>query len=304
MKMILAGALGYLGTALVEQLQTDDTIDEVVLIDNVFRAPLVANLPDKFRFHLLDIGEAASMRRLCDGADVAILLAGITEAEKSRDRETLVWKTNFDKSRIVADSLSSATRLVFASTGNLFGGVPVDGKWQNLDENDTPYPRLPYASSKLAFENFLHQNCGNFTICRFGTVFGYSPGVRFNIVTNTFVYRALLGQELILHGRGENYRPNVHVKDAARAMLFLARLPKARNQVYHVVRHNMTIRQLAETIVDVIPNSSLVLDDREVPFNSYSLSSDKLKSAGFQFEWNLTCGVRDMMYRFKAIRGL
>ena len=304
MKIVLAGALGYLGMALVEQLRDDDTVDEVVLVDNLFRGPLVANLPEEFRFCQLDIGESTRIQRICEGADTVVLLAGITEAEKSRDREALVWETNFDKSCVVADALDPATRLVFCSTGNLFGGVPADGKWQGLNETDFPHPRLPYASSKFAFENYLREKDTNYTICRFGTVFGYSPGVRFNIVTNIFVQRALLGQNLILHGRGRNYRPNVHAEDAARAMLYLAGKSEARGETYHVVRHNMTIRELAETVVEVIPNCSLVLDDREIPFNSYDLSSDKLKSAGFEFKWDLKDGVRDMADRFQAIRGL
>ena len=304
MKIVLAGALGYLGTALIEQLRNDDTVNQVVLVDRVFKPTLIANLPDKFQFYQLDIGDSSSIQRICETADTFVLLAGITEAEKSKDREALVWETNFDKCCVVAEALDPATRLIFCSTGNLFGGVPADGKWQGLDENDIPHPRLPYASSKFAFEEHLRKSDLNYTICRFGTVFGYSPGVRFNIVTNIFVQRALLGQNLILHGRGENYRPNVHAEDAARAMLYLASMPEAPSETYHVVRHNMTIRELAETVVEIIPNCSLVLEDREVPFNSYDLSSDKLKSAGFKFKWDLKDGVRDMAERFKAIQDL
>ena len=301
MKIVLAGALGYLGSGLIELIKDDERFDQVVLIDNRFVAPLLANLPEKFSYRQIDIGDVQEMRTLCESADILILLAGITEAEKSAEKETLVWSTNFDKCRAAAQAAPKSTRVIFCSTGNVFGGSSPEDKWQDLTENDPAKPRLPYASSKFALENFLRNESENYTICRFGTVFGYSPGVRFNIVTNLFVRRALQGQHLILYGRGENYRPNVHVMDTARAMLFLATNEKAKAETYHVVRHNMTIHQLAEVVVRHCPKCSIVLDDRSVPFSSYHLSSKKLRTLGFEFQLDLDTGVKDLVRRFGVL---
>ena len=60
---------------------------------------------------------------------------------------------------------------------------------------------------------------------RMSTNYGYAPGVRFNLVVNHFVFRALTGRPLTVYGDGSNWRPFVHVADAARACATVPGLP-------------------------------------------------------------------------------
>ena len=56
-------------------------------------------------------------------------------------------------------------------------------------------------------------------ILRNGTVYGYSPRMRYDLVVNTFVKDALLTGKLLLHGGGWMWRPLVDVRDVADAMI-------------------------------------------------------------------------------------
>lgn len=302
MKVVIAGGLGYIGSALVDLMKTDDTVETVHLIDNVFIPQRVANLPDKFFYINEDIANIDRLQPYLDAADVIIVLAGLVEAERSVEREDDIWATNYHKCRNFIERCPKSARVMFASTGNVFGGVDAKGKWQDLNEQDAPAPKLPYASSKVAVEEFLAQQVENYTVCRFGTNFGYSPGVRFNLVTNIFVRRILEGKDLVLYGGGKNWRPSVHVQDAARGILHLAKLPQAARETYHIVRHNMTIRELGEACMKYGTTSRLVVEDRPVPFNSYALSSDKILATGFEFQWDLDGGLQDMFDRFRSLR--
>lgn len=292
-KIVIAGALGYIGSALID-LYRDATDIEVLLVDRLFVPDRLANLPGHFRFIQSDIFDPSSIMDHVRNADILYLLVAEVEAESSKDRETSVWRNNFEACCNLVKTVDKKTRVVFTSSGNLFGGLKPGDNFENLTEKDTPCPKLPYAESKYAMESFLRKQHPNHTIARLGTNFGYAPGVRFNLVTNIFTQRMLMGRPILLHGGGKNFRPSVHVRDAAAALKFIADRNDTIGEVYHVARHNLQICQLAERIAKYNPACRLEVVDKVVPFNSYQLSSDKLKSLGFNFAWDLEKGIEEM----------
>lgn len=298
-KIIIAGALGYIGSALID-LYRNQTDTEVLLIDRLFVPDRLANLPGHFRFIQADIFDPTPIMDHVRNADILYLLVAEVEAESSKDREASVWRNNFEACCNLVNALDKKTRVVFTSSGNLFGGLKPGDNFENLTEKDTPSPKLPYAESKYAMEGFLREQYPNHVIARLGTNFGYAPGVRFNLVTNIFTQRMLMGRPILLHGGGKNFRPSVHVRDAAAALKFLGERNDTVGEVYHVARHNLQICQLAERIAKFNPACRLEIVDKEVPFNSYQLSSDKLRSLGFTFKWDLEKGIEEMSRVFGA----
>ena len=54
--------------------------------------------------------------------------------------------------------------------------------------------------------------------------------------------------------------------------------------------------------IEVFDNSSPIENiDKEVPFNSYGLSSDKIRSLGFEFAWSLKDALLDMRAKFRPM---
>ena len=83
-------------------------------------------------------------------------------------------------------------------------------------------PRGAYATSKRYGEEALLALADEGlcpVILRNGTVYGYSPRMRYDLVVNTFVKDALLSGRLLLHGGGWMWRPLVDVRDVADAMI-------------------------------------------------------------------------------------
>ena len=109
-------------------------------------------------------------------------------------------------------------RLVFASSCSLYDGMPPGMH----DERAPIEPRGAYATSKRYGEQALLGLVDD-GLCpvmlRNGTVYGYSPRMRFDLVVNTFVKDALLKGQLSLHGGGWMWRPLVDVRDVADAMI-------------------------------------------------------------------------------------
>lgn len=126
MKVEIAGGRGYIGSALCELYRAQDQ-HEVVVVDKRFIPERVAALPGHMRYVQADIGDVGTMRPALAGADVLHLLAAEVEAEQSVHQERAVWEYNFDAPKQLIEACPPATRIMFPSTGNVFGWVDCEG---------------------------------------------------------------------------------------------------------------------------------------------------------------------------------
>jgi UDP-glucose 4-epimerase len=301
MKIMIAGAMGYDGSGLIESYR-GNLKDEIILLDKRFVPHLLAGLPPQFRYVQGNILDKDLMEHLLKDVDLVYLLAGEVEAEKSINKEREIWENNYHGALQLIEACSNDTHILFASSGNVFGGVLSTEKNMHLTEEDPPRPKYPYAESKRAVEEYLLRSKKKYTIMRFGTQYGYSPGIRFNLVTNLFIQRAMMGMGITVHGSGDNYRPTLCVHDAVRGMRFLAMNRRAVGEIFHLVGNNYRIREIAAEVKRVFPEASVEHVLKEVPFNSYHLSSEKIKSIGFSFEWDINKGILDMKEIFRAVQ--
>jgi UDP-glucose 4-epimerase len=302
-KVLVLGGLGYIGSALCELYQ-DKAQHQVTVVDNRFIPERIAGFPPHFRFVHSEIADLELMANLASDAEIVYFLAAQVEAESSAERSEAVWRDNFELPKSVIERVPPGVRVVFPSSGNVFGGTPEGAKWGDLTEEDPPYPKLPYAETKREMENFLNASNRNFTVLRFGTNYGYSPGQRFNLVTNIFLKRALEDEPIQLHGGGMNWRPTACVTDCARAAMFVAERRDTASETYHVVSASFTIRELAEKVIALTQSKSkLAIIDKVAPFSSYALSSEKIKKLGFTFEWPIERAIPEAKRRLAALVG-
>jgi len=304
MRVLIIGGLGYIGSELIERYKhsKNEHVD-VDILDKRFVPHVLADLPGNFHFVHGDMKDDAAIDPLlAREPDTVYLLAAEVEAEKSIHREREIWENNFEIVVKTIEKFSSGSRIIFSSTGNVFGGVDEEEKHMDLTEDDEPKPKYPYAETKRAVEMYLLESNRNFIICRFGTNYGYSPMMRFNLVANNFIKKALSGENIVVHGKGENYRPTVCVKDVARAMIFLSERKDIKREIFHVVCENFRIRDLAKKVSSISPSAKIEYIAKEVPFSSYNLANSKLREAGFEFEWNLQRALEDAASRFASLR--
>jgi len=302
MKVLIAGGLGYIGSSLAA-LYYDRTDLDVIVLDNRFVPERIAGFPKHIKYVEGDIRDLDLMRYLLKDVDVMHLLAAEVQAESSKDRVDQVWTANYDAPRALVEACPASTRVMFASTCNVFGGLEEGDNFWDISEEDTPKPKLPYAETKVAMEKYLKESGRDYTVLRFGTNHGYSLGIRFNLVTNIFFKKAMLGENLPLHGGGLNYRPSVSVNDCARALDFLSRRQDASGEIFHVVCEKLRIRDVAEKVVEICNTGAKVeVIDKVVPFNSYAPSNEKILSWGFEFAWDLESSLTDLTNRFRTMQ--
>ncbi|XGI84647.1 NAD-dependent epimerase/dehydratase family protein [Halorutilales archaeon Cl-col2-1] len=305
MKVLVTGGAGYVGSAVVPMLQ--ERGHEVVVLDD-FSLSSPRNLAGSFgssngdtdgiEFVRGDIRDTEAVRRAVDGVDSIIHLAGITGASDTHEIRKKTIEVNHEGVEKVLDESESedVERFVLASSCNVYGGSYSD----DLTEDDDPDPMNPYSEAKLMAEERCKESEVETVSLRLATNYGWSPGVRFNLVVNSFVFRALADETLTVYGDGSNWRPFIHVKDAARAFVEALSWDEG---VYNTGGENYTIDGIAETVSEVVGTDvkTEYLRD-ENPGPSYHVSFDKVSDQGFSLEHSLREGVRDLRDRFLADR--
>jgi len=303
MHVLVTGGCGYIGSALLPLLQDDPAVEEVTMLDSLEsgspRNLLEAELGDDLAFRRGDVREYGDVESAMRGADTVIHLAAITGASSTHDRREKTFAVNRDGTTnvLTAAEKLGVENVVFASSCNNYGRTAST----DLDEETAMDPLNPYAETKVASERDLveHVESGHFdgTALRMATNFGYAPGIRFNLVVNLFVFRALTGRPLTVYGDGTNWRPFIHVRDSARAFKHAACNPEDwPQQVYNAGSNdgNYRISEIAEVVSEEVGDVDITYLEDEHPGPSYHVNFDRVAETGFETEWTLREGVRDL----------
>jgi len=303
-RVLVTGGCGYIGSALVQQLLDDSRVGEVVVFDSLESgspANLAGSIHDGLQFQRGDVREYGDVESVVRGVDTIIHLAAVTGADSTHDRRAETFAINRDGTEnvLTAAGKFDVDNVVIASSCNNYGRAAST----DIDEETPQNPLNPYAESKVAAEELLTEAMESHgfdgTALRMSTNYGWSPGVRFNLVVNHFVFRGLTGRPLTVYGDGGNWRPFIHVDDAARAYAHAALEPEAwPQQVYNVGSNdaNYQIAEIAEIVREELDRDLDVtyLED-EHPGPSYHVNFDRLDETGFEFEWTLREGIGDMV---------
>ncbi|MFZ2951330.1 MAG: SDR family oxidoreductase, partial [Desulfuromonadaceae bacterium] len=169
-------------------------------------------------------------------------------------------------------------------------------------------PQSPYAESKLSAERMLeemHRNQGlRFVTCRFGTIFGVSPGMRFHTAINKFCWQAVMGEPITVWRTALNqFRPYLDIVDAVNALTMIIRMNLYDCRVYNVVTINTSVQSIIDVISGFVPDVSVKFVDTQIMNQlSYHVSNQRFLETGYEYRGDLVSGIKDTIELLKGSR--
>ena len=291
-RVLVVGGAGYLGSVLCRQL-LEEGLDVRVLDPLLYGDAGITDLTDDDRFTLYrgDARSVDTVLEAIDGVDAVVHLGGLVGDPASEIDPEKTLEYNLHSTQLLASicKYHGITRFVFASTCSVYGRS--DGDTGRLSEDDARNPVSLYARLKIQSERVLRELADEHfapTILRMATVYGRSPRMRFDLVGNILPAKAYSEDVVPVFG-GDQYRPNVHVADAARAYVecLTAPIEDVGDTVFNVGsnQQNYRIDELATIVEDCFPEASIEYHDDRTDERSYRVAFDKIRSVlGFEPE--------------------
>ena len=300
MRILVTGGAGYVGSTLVPALL--DLGHRVRVLDSLKFGGhgLLPCCQNRF-FELRkgDVCEAKDVESALEGVDAVIHLAAIVGYPACKKEPQLAQSINVDSTRLLMDLRKKDQRVLYASTGSIYGSIP-----DYVCNESTPRaPITLYGETKAAAEELVLDG-GNSVAYRFATAFGVSNRMRLDLMPNDFTYQAVKNRNLIVYEGGFK-RTFVHVRDMARSFIFaLERWDEVKDDVYNVGHESMnfTKQDVARKIlehVDYYLHFAEVGSDADQ--RNYEVSYEKIRAKGFETTIDLDRGIAELVQAAKLI---
>lgn len=299
-KVLITGGAGYIGVALCEQLL--DAGYGVILYDRFLFGPKpVAHLKNRAGLSIVrgDIRDTKKLARLLKPGMAVIHLASLSN-DPSCDLDP-GWSVaiNHEASLRLAAAAKAAGcgRFIFASSCSVYGYG--DGKV--LGENSPCNPVSLYAKLKLKTETELTAMAdGSFcpVYLRQATIFGLAPRMRFDLAVNQMTLHAVTRGKIFVLGGGQQWRPFLHVSDAAAAfrLALEAKREKVFCQAFNVGSNgnNIKIVDLAHTVSNEV-GAEVEVAPADADRRNYHVDFSKIaRVLGFKAKRSIVDGIREV----------
>lgn len=298
-KIFITGGAGYVGSVLTPFLLSRGY--QVTILDLMLYGSDFFEKDKNLKIIRGDIRDENLLRKSIPGHDSVIHLACISNDPSFELNPKLGESINFKAFeplvKISRDEL--VKRFIYASSSSVYGIK----KEKDVDELKTLEPLTDYSKFKAECEKILlSYNSESFTttIIRPATVCGYGPRQRLDVVVNILTNLAYHNRKILVYG-GEQLRPNIHIKDMARAYEILLRADKelVSGEIFNAGYENQKVIDIAKIVKKVIGEDVIIEIEKSDDNRSYHISSNKIKNIlNFSTEKTIEDAVIDLKNAF------
>ena len=298
MNILVTGGAGYLGSVLIPKLIVRGHRVRVVDV-GYFGVGHLRSMRSSLELIREDIRRFCEDPKECARAledmDCVIHLAAISNDPSAELDPALTDYVNFRATQTLAEAAKArGCRFVFSSSCSVYGEA-----LHEMDEGGELRPCTAYAQSKVNSDRFLNSIASSTwkpVVLRNGTLFGYSPRMRFDLVVNIFAFMSTLYNEVKIFGDGLQWRPFLHVSDCARAFVHFAESDESEHIIYNIANENLRVVDLVDIYAEINPNlRPIFLDTADKDVRNYHVSTRRMREAGFRPRVHVRDGSEEMV---------
>ena len=275
MRLLVAGGAGYVGSVLIPRLlDRGYRVDVVDLFWFGNHLPEQTGVLKKDIFHLTteDLGPY----------DQVIFLAGLSNdpmAEYSPSKN-FIFNAAAPAYLAYIAKAAGVKRYIYASSCSVYGYT----ENELYDETQPVSSSYPYGISKLQGEQAVMQLFdAKFSVIslRKGTISGYSPRMRFDLIVNT-MFRSALKERVISINNPSIWRPILSIEDAATAYIRAVEANSRLSGIFNIASGNYTVGEVGDlvraTIEERLGLRPKVHIQHIQDFRNYKVSTEKARN--------------------------
>lgn len=287
-KILLIGGNGYIGNRLINDYQSQYDITNIDLCwyDN----------PITF-CHQIDYNEL--QENTLQKFDIIILLAGHSSVKMCNGSTTSVFNNNVKNFINLISKLKPHQKFIYASSSSVYGDV---GNNTVNEEYNGFIPHNNYDITKYTIDLYAPQFDVQYYGLRFGTVNGYSPIIRNDVMINAMTYNSLKDKEIKLFVK-DIVRPILGISDLSKAIKCIIDTEKDFRGIYNLASFNSTAEEIAYRVSNIteaiVKEQNVELDIK--PYN-FSIDSSKFKNIfNFEFRETIESITKEIINNFNNI---
>jgi len=308
MRVLVTGHNGYVGTVLVPMLVKAGH-DVVGLDTDLYQAATFGEENSTAAIPAIQKDVRDVTHADIDGFDAILHLAGLSNDPLGDLNPELTYEINHQASVRLARIAKElgVERYIFSSSCSNYGAGVDD--W--LTEESAFNPVTPYGKSKVMVEQDVAKMADDDfspTFLRSATAYGVSPRLRFDLVINNLTAWAYTTGLVYLKSDGTPWRPVVHIEDMALAFVAALHAPREliHNEAFNVGRpeENYRIRELAEIVAEVVPNSRVEFAEGASPDKrNYRVDSSKIARTlpEYKPQWTARRGAQQLYEAYQRV---
>jgi nucleoside-diphosphate-sugar epimerase len=241
MKLLIAGGAGYVGSVLIPKL-----LDRGYQVDVVDLFWFDNHLPPETGVIHKDIFNIAE--RDLKGYDQVLFLAGLSNDPMAEFSPSKNFIYNAAAPAYLAYMAKKAgvKRYIYASSCSVYGYTDNE----LFDETKPVSSAYPYGISKLQGEQaVLNLMDYDFSVIalRKGTISGYSPRMRFDLIVNT-MFKTAVRDRVIIVNNPAIWRPILSTADAASAYIRAIEASERISGIFNIASGNYTVGETADLV--------------------------------------------------------